>query len=259
MTEVPVPLLLPWSTTPDGGSEGHADLAPSTRGRRGGPRTGGPETPFPHFPGPAGPRQALRSRRSVGGVRGCLAVLLLVAAAALAGATAEGRAVSRAELPSGVSTLTFPVTLGLFNATTNATTPVPQTLGAVLFLETSDLQPYDDFLFQNGQTYTPSDFPGVYLNNLTSVFVDLYPPPGCNCSGFQAAFEDLNGSPTLSLNAVFLPNATSPSLPPPPPAGPATSPFPLFLQLVGVGVFAALTYAAVVGLRKLLAPLTSGD
>lgn len=187
-------------------------------------------------------------------MKGTLVVLLLVAAVSLAGTVGGARA-SVASSPADASNLTLQVNLAVYNATTNQSVPVSQTLGAVIFLNASAGQAFDNFTLSNNGNYTTSDFGGFNLSSISTVLVDAYAPPRCGCSDVQQEFDNLSGTPTLSLNAVFEPNGTSIGvLLPPPNTGPAASPFPLFLQLVGVGVLATLAYFVVVGLRKLLAP-----
>ena len=233
------------STTP-GGNREHAALALSTRGRRGGP-FGGPVTRS---------RFGLRSRRSAAGARGCILVFLLTASGLLALVAGSARA-SPSARTDGISDLTLSVTLSIYNATENRTTPVGQTEGAVLFLG-DEPQLYDNFTLVNGTNYTSSDFPGLNLTNLTTVLVDVYSPVGCGCADAQAEYDNLSGDPTLPLNVTFQQNGTAVGLPPPPPPGSDTAaPFPAFLRLVGVGVAIALTFLVIQGLRKLLVPLAS--
>jgi hypothetical protein len=182
-------------------------------------------------------------------------VFLLTTSGLLALAVGAARA-APAGRADGVSDLTLSVTLSFYNATTNASLPVHQTEGSVLFLGTQ-FQPYDNFTLQNGTNYTSSDFPGADLSNLSSVLVDVYAPAGCPCADVQVEFDNLSGDPTLPLDVVFHANGTTVGLPPPPNGGSGAAPFPAFLRLVSVGVAVALTYLVVQGLRKLTAPLAS--
>lgn len=239
-----MPLLAPpphRDTTP-GGNREHVALALSTRGRRGGP-FGGPVTPSRLGPG---------SRRSVARVETCVLVFLLVFSAVL-GMVVEGARGAPVRTATGVTDFTLSVDLSFLNGSTNATVPVSQAEGAVLFLGTQ-FQPYDNLTLQNGSNYTSSDFPGVDLSNLSTVLVDVYAPAGCPCSDAQVEFDNLSGDPTLPLDVVFHENGTTVGLPLPPVDG-GDAPFPAFLQLVGVGVAVALTYLVIQGLRKLARPL----
>ncbi len=189
-------------------------------------------------------------------MRACILVFLLTTSGTLALVAGSARA-SPPTRTDGVSGLTLSVTLAIYNATENRTTPVDQTEGALLFLG-DQAQLYDNFTLANATNYTSSDFPGLDLTNLTTVLVDVYSPVGCGCADVQTEYDNLSGDPTLPLDVVFRQNATTVGLPPPPPPGSNTAaPFPAFLRLVGVGVAVALTFLVIQGLRKLLAPLAS--
>jgi hypothetical protein len=255
----PLALLPTLRTTTPSEEGGRVDADPLwiSGGRRGGPCIGGPTTP-PR--GPKGPRRrGIGSARSTAFVSTTLVLLLLAALFSLAaGVKAEGPGVAAG--PSDGSNLTLAVQLAFHNASSNQTVPVAQTLGAVIFFNGSDLEPFDNFTLQNHGNYTLSDFSGENLTGISTVLVDAYPPPSCpRCPSQQAEDDYASQGGTFAVNLTFS-SPPSGSLPPPSGSVPtAGDPFPVFLQLVAVGVFGAIAYLLLTGGRKVLAPVTAED
>jgi hypothetical protein len=243
--------LLPLLTTPDREGE-HAVLAPSTGGTRGGPRTGGPITPPRPQPVPAGiPR---RRKPFVAVPAAALALLLLTPITPLVSAALTP------PLPlhpaSSSSGPTIQVSLSYLNWTSNSSVPVSQALANFLFINASWAVPIENFTLSDGWSYTLSNFSGMNLTDVDSILVYGDPPTAYpNATPALADLENVTGQTTIGLNLVWSNANSSISTPgiangtllfPPPPS------FPLFLTLVGIGLFLALSSLVVGGLWKVV-------
>ncbi len=248
----PLPLLASLNGTTPSGEEGRAEPVrpPWTRdpAERGGPRTGGPTTPPRPQPLPAGIPRRRRPLTAVPAV----ALALCLALPLLPASSASPLPLHPALVADGP---TFQVFLSFHNSSSNSTVPVPQAVADFLFINGTDLEPIENLSVSNGANYTYADFAGMNLTNVSTVLVLGHPLSGSpNATGAQAEVDNVSSQTSVAVDLVWtssssliLPPPTgNGSLSPPPPA------FPLFLQLVGVGLFLAFTLLLVAGLRKIV-------
>ena len=244
--------LLPLLSAAPSGEGEHAVLASSTGGTRGGPRIGGPITPPRPQPLPAGiPR---RRRPFVAVPAAAFALLLLSPIVPMVSATLPPL------LPlhpsSSSSGPTFQVSLSFLDSSTNASVPVSQALANFLFINDSWTVDIENFSLSNGWAYTLSNFSGMNLTSVNSILVYGTPPTEYpNATPALADLENVSNQTSIPLDLVWSNASASVSTPwgsngsllfPPPP------PFPLFLTLVGIGVFLALASLVVGGLSKVV-------
>ena len=249
---VSLPLLASLQGTTPGGEEGRAEPVrpPWTRdpAERGGPCTGGPTTPPRPQPMPAGIPRRRKPLTTVPAVALalCLALPLLPASSA-------------SPLPLHPSLAadgpTFQVFLSFHNSSTNSTVPVSQAVADFLFINDTGLEPVENFSVSNGANYTYSDFAGLNLTNVSTVLVLGHPLSGFpGATEAQAEVDNISSQTKVAIDLVW--TSSSPSILPPPNGNGSLSPpppaFPLFLQLVGVGLFLAFTLLVVAGLRKIV-------
>ncbi|MDE1820936.1 MAG: hypothetical protein KGJ23_11215 [Euryarchaeota archaeon] len=150
---------------------------------------------------------------------------------------------------------TFQVFLSFHNSSSNSTVPVSQAVADFLFLNETDLEPVENFSVSNGANYTYSDFAGMNLTNVSTVLVLGHPLSGLpGATEAQVEVDNVSSQSSIAIDLVW--TNSSPSIPPPPSGNGSLSPpppaFPLFLQLVGVGLFLAFTLLLVAGLRKIV-------
>ena len=249
---VSLPLLASLQGTTPGGEEGRAEPVrpPWTRdpAERGGPCTGGPTTPPRPQPIPAG---IPRRRRPLTTVP-ALALALCLALPFLPASSASP--LPPHLLPDAAGP-TFQVFLSFHNSSSNSTAPVSQAVADFLFINDTDLEPVENFSVSDGANYTYSDFAGMNLTNVSTVLVLGHPLSGFPAAtGPQVEVDNVSSRSSVAIDLVWTssslsilppPNGNG-SLSPPPPA------FPLFLQLVGVGLFLAFTLLVVAGFRKIV-------
>lgn len=247
-----LPLLPSLLRTTPGEDEGRAEpvYPPWTRdpAEHGGPRTGGPTTPARPEPLPAG----IPRRRKPLAVEPAVALPLILALALLPCSSASP--VSPALDVRPCDGPNFQVSLALLNSTRNVSTPVSSALIDLFFVNNSSAEPIENFSVSNGGSYAISDFSGLNLTNVTNVIVGA-----SNLTGFPNStlplveVDNLTSSSNVTLDLVWV-NETTGFVPiwsngtfvvPPPP-------FPLFLQLVGVGLFLAFSFLVVLGLSRVV-------
>ncbi len=249
---VSLPLLASLNATTPSGEEGRAEPVrpPWTRdpAERGGPRTGGPTTPPRPQPIPAGIPRRRKPLTAVPAV----ALALCLALPLLPASSASPLPLHPALSADGP---TFPVFLSFHNSSSNSTAPVAQAVADFLFINDTDLEPVENFSVSNGANYTYSDFAGMNLTNVSTVLVLGHPLSGLpGATEAQAEVDNVSTQSSVVIDLVW--TSSSPTILPPPSGNGSLSPpppaFPLFLQLVGVGLFLAFTLLLVAGLRKIV-------
>ena len=251
-----LPLLPSLLRTTPGAEEGRAEPVrpPWTRdpAERGGPRTGGPANPPGPQPLPAG---IPRRRKPFGPGPAVALALGLVLALLLALLPVSSAAPLPLHPGSSADGPIFQVFLSFHNSSSNSTAPVSQAVADLLFINDTDLEPVENFTLSNGANYTYSNFTGMNLTNVTSVLVVGHPLTGFpRATPAQTEIDNLSSQSTVALDLVWA--SSSPSTLPPPSGNGSLSPpppaFPLFLQLVGVGLFLAFTLLLITGIRKIV-------
>ncbi len=254
-----LPLLPSLLRTTPGAEEGRAEpiRPPWTRdpAERGGPRTGGPTNPPGPQPLPAG----IPRRRKPFGPGPAVALALGLVLALLPVSSAAPLPLHPGSSSDGPI---FQVSLSFHNSSSNSTAPVSQAVADLLFINDTDLEPVENFTLSNGANYTCSNFTGMNLTNVTSVLVVGHPLTGFpRATPAQTEIDNLSSQSTVALDLVWTsssypsppPPTTNGSFSPPPPA------FPLFLQLLGVGLFLAFASLLVAGLWKIVSTDREGD
>ena len=135
---------------------------------------------------------------------------------------------------------------------TQSKSVVPSALADIVFVNTTDIEGFDNYTLDSGHAYDYNDFAAVGLNltNVSEVVVMAHPPSSCPGSVLQENDLNVTRGGSYFVNVTFGPvNTSGVVVLPLPPSAPGPI-LPLFVPLVGVGVVALAFWFYVIALRR---------